>query len=240
MAVDEALMEFGRTGRVAIRFYTWEPPCLSLGRNQVTGDRLAGRRREEFAPGEDIVRRPTAGRSVYHGPELTYAVVAPERLWGGPREIYRRVHGAVASALAGLGIRLDEGVGRPGGPLALDGEACFSVPAPGELTVGGRKLVGSAQWRHRGAVLQHGSILLKNEQSRASLSPISGGRVGGAIGLDELGLVSGSLPLAASIVKALAGVAGHEPRAAVFPDDVKSLADRLEPRYRSEAWTWRR
>lgn len=240
MAFDEASMELARAGTVALRFYAWRPACLSLGRNQPTGPRVAGRSRDDYAPGVDVVRRPTAGRSVYHGPELTYAIVAPERLWGGPKTIYARVHAALAEGLAEVGVRLDRrpgvgvagsvrsgknggtesngeagesvgtgaslGVGESlgageslGTGLAVDGRACFVAPAPGELTAGGHKLVGSAQWRHRGVLLQHGSILLSDGQatveqvrrrprlrSAASAAP-SGGAAAGSTGAPRSG-----------------------------------------------------
>lgn len=181
MALDEALMGPAARGRVIVRFYGWEPPCLSLGRNQPTGDTVAGRGRADYELGVDIVRRPTAGRSVYHGPELTYAVAVPDRLWNGPRTIYRRVHAVLSAALFELGVHVDrapeeEAAGdlearpEPGpGALAVDARECFVASAPGEITVGGRKLVGSAQWRHAGAVLQHGSVLVRDEQARAVL-----------------------------------------------------------------------
>ncbi len=83
MAVDEALMRSASTGNAAgvtLRFYRWEPGCLSFGRNQEARgaydpDAAADR-------GIDIVRRPTGGRAVYHHRELTYSVTAPAGTWG--------------------------------------------------------------------------------------------------------------------------------------------------------------
>ena len=257
MALDEALVPTAAGGRVAIRIYQWEPPCLSLGRNQPTGERVAGRARAEYEPGVDIVRRPTAGRSVYHGPELTYAVVAPDRLWSGPRTIYRRVHAVLAAALFELGVHVDrfpddedaERVSgqletRPapaGGTLAVDGRECFVATAPGEITVDGRKLVGSAQWRHGGAVLQHGSILLRDEQARAALDGEGAEGPGGAIGLEEvLGGPADLALLADAIATGLAGALGVPLERGAPPAEVLQRAAELEAKYRSEEWTWRR
>jgi len=261
MALDEALMAIAATGRAAVRFYGWEPPCLSLGRNQPTGAVVAGRRREDYEPGVDIVRRPTAGRSVYHGPELTYAVVAPDRLWSGPRTIYRRVHAVLSAALFELGVHVDRGpdVGdaelgpdelatspeAPGGTLAVDARECFVATAPGEITVGGRKLVGSAQWRHAGAVLQHGSILIRDEQARAVLDggggPATNGGGSGAIGLEEiLGEALDTELLAEAVATGFAGELGVSLERGASPAEVLEWASELETKYRSEEWTWRR
>lgn len=270
MALDEALMEMAAGGRAAIRFYGWEPPCLSLGRNQPTGDTVAGRSREAYEPGADIVRRPTAGRSVYHGPELTYAMVAPDRLWSGPRTIYRRVHAVLSAALFELGVHVDRvpDVGdaelvpedlearaeSPGETLAVDARECFVATAPGEIAVGGRKLVGSAQWRHAGAVLQHGSILIRDEQARAVLdgdgagpprgagSDGTGGGGGtGAIGLEEiLGGTPDTELLAEAVATGLAGDLGVPLARGAPPPEVLERAAELEAKYRSEEWTWRR
>ena len=171
MALDEALMESARRGIVTLRFYAWEPHCLSLGRNQRTPRPNA----RDLRPGEDVVRRPTGGRSVYHGPELTYSLTAPDRFHGGPRAIYIGVNRAIRRGLVAVGAAIDAPAdpttARPGtAPLGSVG--CFRDPAPGELTARGRKLVGSAQWRHAGAILQHGSILLHNRQERGTLEGV--------------------------------------------------------------------
>ncbi len=240
MALDEAAMASARRGAVVFRTYGWEPECVSLGRNQPTAGELGGRPLTSFVPGVDVVRRPTGGRAVFHGPEITYAFVAPERLLGGPKAIYRAVQAALADTLRGLGVPLDEPDGQPaGGPggSPLDLEECFVSPAPGEITAGGRKLVGSAQWRYRGAVLQHGSLLLTNRQERASVRGEGGSR---AIALDELGPVPEQASLregfADSLTAALGGSASHTG----VPADVLCEAERIEPRYRSSEWTWRR
>ncbi len=202
MAMDEAMMDLARGGATVLRLYGWEPWCLSLGRNQPAPARILGGPRERLRLGVDVVRRPTGGRSVLHGPEVTYAFACPDRSWGGPRAVYGRVHRALATALSALGVPLDAddaedqarraGESRAPGAaarLAPGPAACFRDPAPGELTVRGRKLVGSAQWRHRRALLQHGSILLSNRQAPARLDdedPASACEDPAATALDEI------------------------------------------------------
>lgn len=280
MALDEALLEGARDGAVTLRFYRFDPPCLSLGRHE----RARGLWDEAAAArlGVDIVRRPTGGRAVYHGPELTYAVAAPVSRWGGLRESCRRIHRALRAGLAALGVEAaaaPAGSGRTGsrraprggpshrrgagrrparrrGPAAGAPEPCFRSPAPGEVLAGGRKLVGSAQWREDGALLQHGSILLRDEQGRIGALRRSGAEVGkgpgtevpaeharptGAVGLADL---LPALPSADDMVAALTPAFEEEfglvARPGGWSAGERARALSLVDRYRSDAWTWRR
>ncbi|MDH3735250.1 MAG: hypothetical protein OEU54_17095, partial [Gemmatimonadota bacterium] len=226
-------------GGCVFRAYRWEPACVSLGRNQPTTDRLGGAPVNKLRPGTDVVRRPTGGRAVFHGPELTYAFVSPDRAFGGPRGIYHAVHASLARALRGLGVPLDEDAGAEGSAnrLALDLEECFVSPAPGEIMARGRKLVGSAQRRHRGAVLQHGSVLFVNRQARASESGEGGES---AIGLDELGIDISFEALRRHFADELGRELGVDGAEAEPPSDIVDLAASLEARYATPDWTWRR
>jgi lipoyl(octanoyl) transferase len=167
MAVDAALMESVRAGAPPVlRVYRWDPPCLSLGRNQPARgfyDLDAIRVR-----GLGLVRRPTGGRAVLHHRELTYSVVLPDRMLGGPRASYAVINRALAHGLRRLGVPAElqaRGAARAAVPSLAP---CFREPAAGEVVLGGRKLVGSAQFREKGVVLQHGSLLLENDQSMAA------------------------------------------------------------------------
>lgn len=136
-----------------LRFYAWAPSAVSLGYHQdpgvVDGAALA-------ADGIDLVVRPTGGAAVLHADELTYMLVARR---DGPfgstlAEVYDVVAGALVAALNRHGIpALRGGGGRPGDA------ACFSAAGGHEVTVEGRKLVGSACRLTRSAFLVHGSIL---------------------------------------------------------------------------------
>jgi len=159
MAVDEAVLQEYAAGEAAptLRFYQWDPPALSLGRFQdPPGEAsLDALRREGFA----WVRRPTGGRAVLHWRDLTYAVVVGEDfLRGSVVETYRRLSAALVAGLRLLGVRA-ELAGEKAGEAGVD-PACFAVPSSYELLVNGKKLVGSAQVRRKGAILQHGSLLL--------------------------------------------------------------------------------
>ena len=169
MACDEVLLDGVRKGASAsLRFYAWDPPAISLGRHQPDPDpaalaALAGRE-------VDVVRRPTGGRAVWHGArseELTYSVVArldEPPLDAGLIEAYRRIHVALAEGLRTLGVAVALAPRRRATVRPTSRLACFAASVPYEITVEGAKLVGSAQRRTRGALLQHGSIPLAGDQ----------------------------------------------------------------------------
>jgi len=155
MAADEALLDrVLRSGGAFLRLYRWDPPTLSIGRNQRID-----------VPAVPVVRRPTGGKAVWHEHEVTYAVAAPVAMFGSLRDAYCEIHTRLAKALRSLGV--DATLAPPRfaqGRLSDLPTSCFAMPVGGEILAGGRKLVGSAQVRRRDAFLQHGSILLDGSQ----------------------------------------------------------------------------
>jgi len=142
-----------------VRFYRWARPTVSLGYHQgveavVDLDVCADL-------GVDVVRRPTGGAAVLHHDELTYSVIATPAQLGvtTPRAAYERISQALREALRRLGLPQAD-VARPARSAGRFSGFCFAETARYEITVDGRKLVGSAQRWGRSAVLQHGSILL--------------------------------------------------------------------------------
>ena len=167
MAVDETLLEFiGRHESLpTLRLYAWEPACLSLGYAQSFADVDDARIKE---CGWDVVRRPTGGRAILHTDELTYSVTAPvdePRLAGSVLESYNRLAGALLEAVQLLGLRVEMKEGAGGNHSSLN-PVCFEVPSAYEITVQGKKLIGSAQARRKEGVLQHGSLPLKGNLAR--------------------------------------------------------------------------
>jgi lipoate-protein ligase A len=163
MAADEALLcDAGRTGHAYLRLYRWNPPCLSFGAHEPALRRYdpAAIRTRRL----DVVRRPTGGRAVWHEHELTYAVALPTVGLGDVTTSCHAIHHRVAAALRALGARV-ELAPRPGGPARPGDGPCFAAAAAGELHVEALKLVGSAQLRRGGALLQHGSVLLDGSQA---------------------------------------------------------------------------
>ena len=168
MAVDEAIAREAAAGRVppTLRFYMWEPPCISLGRHQPLAEVDLLRAREG---GVDVVRRPTGGRAILHVDELTYSVAGPTsepRLAGAVLDCYLRLSEALTWGLERLGLRVYKASAnaRAGNNTSA---ACFEVPSAYEIvTTDGQKIVGSAQVRKRDWMLQHGAIPLWGDVTR--------------------------------------------------------------------------
>jgi lipoate-protein ligase A len=167
MAVDRALMESaGEGGMPTLRFYRWSPPAVSLGKGQPPEVADIERCRKA---GIDIVHRPTGGWAIFHTDELTYSVTchSDEPIVAGPLlEAYRALSRGLIAGLQNLG--LDASLAPSPAPEAKHGLiACFAVPYNNEITVAGKKLMGSAQARNRRRLLQHGSMPLEGDVSRA-------------------------------------------------------------------------
>ncbi len=170
MAVDERLAQLLEAGAldVAFRVYSWDPPCVSVGRfqNPVAEVDVDMASRE----GVSVVRRPTGGRAVWHHRELTYCLVAREDnslVSGDVKGSFRKVSVPLLEGLKSMDIAAEVTSGEPtpeGKRVA--GNPCFTTAGAYEIAVGGRKLVGSAQVRRNGVLLQHGSLLFHNDQAR--------------------------------------------------------------------------
>jgi lipoyl(octanoyl) transferase len=243
MAVDAALAEAVRAGGPpVVRFYRWSPACLSLGRNQ------PGRGCYDIdavrARGLDVVRRPTGGRAVLHDRELTYTVVLPERSLGGPRRSYATVNRALVRGLRRLGVaaELQPRGERHAAVPSLD--ACFREPAEGEVTVGGRKLVGSAQCRDAGVLLQHGSLLLAGDQAAVTelllAPPMEERRDDPATLADLLHPLPGWDDLTAALAAGFEEEFSLSARSAPLPRPLAERAAALVSRFTDPRWTWRR
>lgn len=144
-----------------LRLYSWAPPALSIGRFQKVGavaDLEACRRL-----GIDIIRRPTGGRAILHDRELTYSLIIPDSrllIPAGVVPSYRFISRALLYAFEVLQIEAELSSENARGAGLVPG-SCFDTPSAYELRVAGKKVVGSAQLRREGMLLQHGSILLE-------------------------------------------------------------------------------
>jgi lipoate-protein ligase A len=168
MALDESILETMGSGKAlpTLRLYAWEPACLSLGYAQNVTDVDLARLQ---AHGWEMVRRPTGGRAVLHTDELTYSVIAPliePRLAGTVLESYRRLAQALVQALNLLSLPVQVSENSVKTHATIPNPICFEVPSTYEITVGGKKLVGSAQARRKEGVLQHGSLPLSGDLTR--------------------------------------------------------------------------
>ena len=159
LATDQAVAEHVRDGASppTLRFYTWRPAALSLGYGQPLKAVATDLARQ---CGIDLVRRPTGGQAILHNDELTYALMLPRThalAAGGVLRSYERLSAGFERGFAALGLDTRQGDWQSD---AADGAGllCFASPSTHELSAKGVKIMGSAQTRLRGALLQHGSI----------------------------------------------------------------------------------
>lgn len=247
MAVDETLLEGVRHGQAppTLRFYQWAPPCLSLGYFQpFTAVNVEACRKA----GVGIVRRPTGGRAILHHRELTYSIALPLAVLdqeSGVLQSYYRLSLGLTEGLRRLGI---ETTLAPTSPLreADHGPACFDQPSDHEILLNGRKLVGSAQVRRNGSLLQHGSVLFRpqvddllaclhlepadRDRQRAAMSA-------GVAGLDQAGRFT-PREVAEALAAGMAAVFRVELQVGSLTRAERAAASRLEKQqYRTAEWT---
>lgn len=238
MALDHALAEGVGDASAVLRLYSWAPHTISFGRNEPA----AGRYDLEAARagGLGFVRRPTGGRAVLHAHEVTYAVILPVRTLGGARAVYRRIHCGIVDGLRALGVPAE--LAADGVVLAPDAGPCFRAPAPGEVVAAGRKLVGSAQVRLGGALLQHGSVILGGDQG--ALVSLAGGDASGDTAAsveDELGRAVDPTEVREALSEGLRlALGGAWAEGDYRPPEIRRADELEDERYARDGWTWRR
>jgi len=235
MATDQALLEESdRTGRAFLRLYRFDPRCISFGRNEPARERYDAGAIARLAC--DVVRRPTGGRAVWHEHEVTYAVAAPVAAFGSLRDAYREIHQRLAAALRALGADATLAPDRLPRPSTAvhRWHACFAAPSGGEVLVHGRKVIGSAQVRQGGALLQHGSILLDGSQEILT-----------AVSRKPQAASDGATTLSAALGRPVTFDEVADAIVATWGDDATFTALHRPPppstaRFSDPAWTWRR
>jgi lipoate-protein ligase A len=164
MAIDEAIMKFAPIlGRPTLRFYGWENTAITIGYFQDYD--------KEFdeaicrSMGINIIRRLTGGRAVLHDVEVTYSIVIPEgksAVTGSVLETYRKISEGFVIGLRKMGLEVEVATPKNNVKEISEGTAaCFDAPSWYEVTVNGKKIIGSAQVRKQGVLLQQGSIPLE-------------------------------------------------------------------------------
>jgi len=232
MAIDEALLHSiaEQANHAVFRTYTWIEPTLSLGYFQPFA-RSEGEPRWQGAP---LVRRPTGGGALWHHHEITYAVVVPRSHPLSQRsvDLYRAVHAAIAGLLRSSGLDASRR-----GLVSLTAASptkpflCFSDRDAEDVVVGTDKIVGSAQRRRVGAVLQHGSLLL-------SRSPVTSEFPGAA---DLARVDSDPLDWSARLASVVPAALGLTPVDCRISAEERGLAHHLATEvYRNPAWTRKR
>jgi lipoate-protein ligase A len=227
MALDEALLEGALArGECTVRWYRWREATVSLGYFQAAeaAATIPG------LAGLPIVRRLTGGGAILHHHEWTYSCTVPpgHPLTETPTRIYDRVHGQVVAALAERGI-----------PAALRGEAlrelegtflCFGRGDPRDIVLSGQKILGSAQRRRRGAILQHGSLLIRHSEQAPQFPGILDLAPGA---LDEPAVASLIYRLGPAIARLFGAGSSFDTHSPMVEERVSELL----PKYRTLVWT---
>jgi lipoate-protein ligase A len=157
MAADEALLESAAAGAASLRFYTWSEPTVSLGYFQAERIRLTDSHLADLS----WVRRPSGGAALIHDREVTYALAVPAGPpWQTGESWLKRMHAIIGRALAGLAVRADPFKPACEETAPFTGLLCFQHFTACDLMIKNAKVVGSAQRKQRGALVQHGGILL--------------------------------------------------------------------------------
>lgn len=170
MAIDEAMMRHVVRSKVPVlRLYGWEPAAISVGYFQDVEKEVDSAACESL--GIDVVRRLTGGRAILHDVEVTYSLAIPDDHPLIPRSVtesYRIISEGLVRGFERLGIQAEmttykktRGVKSSARGRTSQSPACFDAPSWYETTVEGKKVVGSAQVRKFGALLQHGSVPLE-------------------------------------------------------------------------------
>ncbi len=182
MAIDEALLEslVAGEGQPVLRLYGWQPAAVSLGFFQPLDEGIS--LTEITARGFGLVRRPSGGRAILHKDEITYSVTVPEQLIENGQSVmgsYRSISRGIEAGLGllGLGAELADRKDQPRMKAAGLPTVCFAKAARCDMTFKGRKIVGSAQTRRRGVIMQHGSVPLHIDPAE-HLAVMPGGGTG--------------------------------------------------------------
>ncbi len=229
MAIDEAmLLAAGQVAGPTLRLYRWDKPTISLGCFQPY------QQRDQLDPALQvlpIVRRITGGGAILHDLEITYSLIIPPGHWLfslSASRTYRLVHTALVQVVAQLGI--SAGL-RDKGNVQHDSRRgpffCFTREHPTDVIAGGEKLIGSAQRRTKGGILQHGSIIVQSrftQQRCASIEQLTGQEISGEL-------------LERQIVQALGAALKVQLIPGRLTDYELSAAADLQARYTGDQWT---
>jgi lipoate-protein ligase A len=243
MARDSALQSrAAKTSETVFSIYSWERPTLSFGRNQPAAGCYDAEKIR--AAQVDVVRRPTGGRAILHHREVTYSVTAPLANAPSLRETYSQINRILLDGLARLGVTATV-AGHSDHAPAPSIRPCFETPTHGDLIAAGSKLVGSAQWRDERALLQHGSILVDDDQSSLpSFATSSVGEIQEIISppatlIGLLGRAPDSEEVASAMFDAVRALEDSD-AVELSEDEIRADALALVPRFLDEEWTWRR
>lgn len=245
MAIDEALLHgCARDEKLApaLRFYDWNPSCLSLGRFQRVAD-VPSLARDDFPFAFDWVRRPTGGRAVWHQNAITYCVVLREELLPPNAQsvvgAYEWLSRAFLDGLFSLGVTAQLSPLAPRESASTREGAtrdsnCFENATRSDFLASGKKIIGAAQMRRDGVVLQHGSILLSiNEVAWQA----AGGAMKSAVALRDLGVAASRAAIIQALCESFEKSLQVQLRQTTLRDDEAAFASTREAgKYLAHDW----
>jgi lipoate-protein ligase A len=226
MAADEVLLEQAAKGLTLLRCYGWSSATVSLGYFQSHEIR----EQDSLLSSLPFVRRPTGGATLVHDRELTYALALPAMVAGSFAASWlAKIHTVIADVLARFGVRTDLPAGTK--QSSIHPALCFHQHAAVDLLIGPSKILGSAQRKHRGALLQHGSILLSKSPHTPTLP-----------GIRELtGKEITAMALADRVVERLVAETGWETIQRDWTGGERERIDRLRHmKYEQSSWNCKR
>lgn len=155
------------------RLYAWSPKCISLGRNQ----------KDDFTKGVNIdcVRRLTGGRALLHDDEITYSCIMPAPDGVSVNDSYKEISGILIDFFKTLGVKLDFGENKK---ISTKFDYCMLISTGADVCYQEKKIIGSAQYRKQGYILQHGSILF--DYNKEFLEELFGEEIQGITTVKEI------------------------------------------------------
>jgi lipoate-protein ligase A len=226
MAADEVMLQSAEGGIASLRFYTWSEPTLSLGYFEPEASHNA----DPMLAGLRLVRRPSGGATILHHHELTYALALPAGSpWQSRESWVCRFHHAIGQALEKLGVHAR--LAGCSDEQKLGELLCFQHQTAGDLLIGPHKVVGSAQRRRRGALMQHGSILLRKSPHTPTVP-----------GINDLARIDLSIPrLQEGIVAELRERTGWDfPPGDWIEAEREQMSRLVQEKYASDSWNRKR
>ncbi len=243
MALDDILLERSLQGLLKtplFRFYGWESPSISLGRYQLIHKDI--HLSNCFQDSIPLVRRPTGGRAVFHDDELTYSVIIPPgHNWArhSLMESYAMISKILVKGMKSIGLDVDFEKHTQGLKTYPHQASCFASTTPYEVTLKGYKIIGSAQYRHGGAILQQGSILISVKKGISAYFNTNEFLQKGIKDIVNIDVNSESLK---QKIKDALSMGNIKPLPLFkLPDDISDLAHELAlNKYETERWTFSR
>lgn len=225
MAADEVLLEEAVGGQASLRFYVWSEATLSLGYFQSAAPARVDGRLGELP----LVRRASGGQALVHHKELTYALALPAGLPWQPRNLnwIGRMHQLIGQTLERFGVSTSPCIKES----KLGEILCFLHHTPCDLLIGSAKIAGSAQRKQRGAILQHGGILLAQSPHTPALPGIA----------DLAGKTLPASDLAGALSDCLISNLGWYLQPAAWSEKQRQrIQDLIRDRYASPGWNLKR